>query len=155
MLISVILGIATSAIVLAAEKGIDASICTKRALRYDADDFEDDDLFCEDCGVSPQAPQQGPIDPLFQKWKGAVDEQLTILRGGAPARVEAPPIEVIRNEPKDVIDDVFDDIVEDVEEEVVEEAPQQPESTSVEETAAAAVPEREPNGRFKKGKKKK
>lgn len=165
MLISVILGIATGAVVLAAEKGIDAAVCNKKAAaRYDVDDF-DDDLFCEDCGVSPQAPQQtaGPIDQLFKNWKGAVDEQLNILRGGGEpsARVEAPPIEVIRNEPKDVIDDVFEDIVDDVQ--VVEETPVEEVEETVaeevveekaEETAAAAAPEREPNGRFK-GKKKK
>lgn len=168
-MLAIILGIATTAVVFAAEKGLDNYICARKAAarcRYDADEFEDDDdIFCEETTPPPQERYHGRVCPdLFGRIQRVQDERLneSIRQGQELEELQKPDIfrnireesdnheETFIDVPEDVIDHVFKDVnpqdepAEEPQEESTEE-----EKPAEEETPA---PERDEKGRFIKKK---
>jgi hypothetical protein len=158
-MLAIVLGIATAALVFAAEKGVDNYVCARKAeARYDADEFDDDnDIFCEEAPPEEERYHGRVCPDLFGRIQKVQDERLaeSIRQGQELEELQKPDIfRNIREEseetyvdiPEDVIDHVFKDVKpsEEPQEESTEE-----EKPAEEETPA---PERDEKGRFIKKK---
>jgi hypothetical protein len=154
-MLAIVLGIATAALVFAAEKGVDNYVCARKAeARYDADEFDDDnDIFCEEA-PPPQERYQGRVCPdLFGRIQKVQDERLaeSIRQGQELEELQKPDIEKSEDNhyvdiPEDVIDHVFKDVKPQ------DEPAEEPQESAEEESdnEAPAAPERDEKGRFKK-----
>ena len=155
-MLAIVLGLATAAVVFAAEKGIDNYVCARKAAahRYDADEFEDDDdLFCEETTPPPQRYQGRVCPELFGRIQKVQDERLaeSIRQGQELEELQKPDIEKSEETYVDIPEDVIDHVFKDVKPQDEPAEKPQEESTEeekpVEETPA---PERDSKGRFVK-----
>lgn len=164
-MLAIVLGLATAAVVFAAEKGIDNYVCARKAeARYDADEF-DDDIFCEEA-PPPQERYHGRVCPdLFGRIQKVQDERLaeSIRQGQELEELQKPDIfRNIREESEDNHEETYVDIPEDVIDHVFkdvkpqDEPAEEPQEESTEEEKPAEEtpgPERDSKGRFIKNKK--
>ena len=157
-MLAIILGIATTAVVFAAEKGLDNYICARKAearCRYDADEFEDDDLFCEETTPPQQERYQGRVCPdLFGRIQKVQDERLaeSIRQGEELEELQKPDIEKSEETYVDIPEDVIDHVFKDVKPQ--DEPAEEPQESAEEEpdNEAPAAPQRDEKGRFIKKK---
>jgi len=152
-MLAIVLGLATTAIVFAAEKGIDNYVCARKAearCRYDADEFEDDDLFCEETTPPPQERYHGHVCPdLFGRIQKVQDERLaeSIRQGQELEELQKPDIEKSEDKHEETYVDIPEDVIDHVFKDVKPQESTDEEKPAEEETP---TPERDEKGRFKK-----